>query len=99
MHKLQLEQIRKEVKSEMPYAVSQMDAATQDYFYKLAFQNKLLILRIGLLETNIDTLLNWHNGELKRMWKDNTGKTRFMERFIYSSKSDVDIIKLPNIKD
>lgn len=82
----------------MPAAVFQMDSAVQEHFFKLGMQNKIYAEKINILEDSMDILLNWHNGELKRLRTDNKGEKHFMERLIYGSKKDVDIIKLPRLQ-
>lgn len=98
MHKQHLQQIIKQVEKEIPDAIKQMDPAAQAFIRSLAIQNHILNSRIEILENNNHNLLLWHHCELKTRRKDPDNKTtHHMERFIYGSKKDVEIVKLPRV--
>lgn len=90
-----LKQIIKEVNNEQPDALNYGDPAVRDYVRNIAIHNKQLRDEINILKTNVDILLTWHHYELKKTRLDPQGKRHFIERFMYLSKTDVEIMKLP----
>ncbi len=91
-----LKQIIKEVNAETPHSLENGDPVLRDYVRNLAIQNKILLLDVKTLKANINTLLTWHHHELKKTRVDPDGKRHYLERFMYLSKTDVEIMKMPS---
>lgn len=90
-----LKQIINEVNKEQPDALNFMDPTVRDYVRNIAIQNKQMKNEINILKANMHTLLTWHHYEFKKSRLDSDGKRYYLERFMYLSKTDVEIMKLP----
>lgn len=97
MNNNRLKQIIKEVNAETPPTLEKIDPVLRDYIRNLAIQNKVLTLDIKILKTNLNTLLTWHHYELKKTRVDPDGKRHYIERLMYLSKTDVEIMKMPRV--
>lgn len=90
-----IKQIIKQVNAETPHALEVGDPVVRDYVRNIAIQNKLLLADVKTLKDNIHTLLTWHHYEFKKTRIDPEGKKHYIERFMYLSKKDVEIMKWP----
>ena len=92
-----IKQIIKQVNAETPHSLEIGDPVVRDYVRNIAIQNKLLNIDVKILKDTLHTLLTWHHYEFKKTRIDSDGNKHYIERFMYLSRKDVEIMKWPKV--